>query len=333
MSDPIFIPLIFPTPEFINLSYSPKNIPTLKGKGIFDNGATNNEIPEATVDEKGIRLEFAQFGHFDSFDIIRSMTSMVGVADADLPTPIATGLKSMYYVDTSIVSGPHHYFYKVRVWRGEQSFVSDEISVYAMLQRNYVDLSVEDGVLINKGDTSWENFRGVQFIEDYMLFNAATSSDNTSYLQSSDTFNWSGDWEFEAEIMRVTTTSATGTIFSNNNTTGSAQTGSCWIYVGPTSGSTATVRNRFHIGGAISDFGTVDVPVSSYQKVKMRKQGLVVSSFINDVLTNSFNITAAQQAALNIDRGPMNIGNNIINQESGQFVGRIKWLTIKNLIL
>lgn len=281
----------------------------------------------------GVRLEFAQFGHFTSFDVIRSMVSMASVADADLPTPIATGLKSMYYVDTSIISGPHHYFYKVRVWRGEQSFVSDEISVYAMLQRNYVDLSVEDGVLINKGDTSWTNFRGVQFIDDYMLFNAATNSDNTSYLQSPDIFNWGGDWEIEAEIMRVTTTSATGTLFSNNNTTGSGQAGACWLYVGPTSGSTSTVRNRFHIGGEVSDYGTTNIPVDSYHKVKIMKQGLVIRSFIDDVLTNSFNITAAQQATLNIDRGPMNIGNNIINQQFGQFVGRIKWLTIKNLIL
>ena len=53
----------------------------------------------------GIRLEFAQFGHFDSFEIIRSMTSMVGIADADLPAPIATGVKTMYYVDSNVVMG------------------------------------------------------------------------------------------------------------------------------------------------------------------------------------------------------------------------------------
>lgn len=76
----------------------------------------------------GIRLEFAQFGHFDSFDIIRSMASTVGVADADLPAPIATGLKSMYYVDASVVHG-QVYYYKVRVWRGSTSFVSGEIVI------------------------------------------------------------------------------------------------------------------------------------------------------------------------------------------------------------
>jgi len=79
----------------------------------------------------GIRLEFAQFGHFDSFDIIRSVNSMAGVADVDLPTPIVTGLKMMYYVDSNVVKGAI-YYYKVRVWRGTTSFVSDEIDTYAI---------------------------------------------------------------------------------------------------------------------------------------------------------------------------------------------------------
>lgn len=78
----------------------------------------------------GIRLEFAQFGHFDSFDIIRSIASMVAIAEADLPTPIATGLKSMYYVDLNVVRG-QTYYYKVRVWQGSVSLVSSEITAIA----------------------------------------------------------------------------------------------------------------------------------------------------------------------------------------------------------
>lgn len=80
--------------------------------------------------ESGIRLEFAQFGHFDSFDVIRSMVSMASVADVDLPTPIATGLKTMYYVDADVVEGLT-YYYKVRVWRGSEFLLSDEISIKA----------------------------------------------------------------------------------------------------------------------------------------------------------------------------------------------------------
>ena len=78
----------------------------------------------------GIRLEFAQFGHFDSFEIIRSMTSMVGIADADLPAPIATGVKTMYYADSNVVRG-NTYYYIIRVWRGASSFISSELVVIA----------------------------------------------------------------------------------------------------------------------------------------------------------------------------------------------------------
>ncbi len=77
-------------------------------------------------------LEFAQFGHFDSFDVIRSSTSMIGLADHQLPTPIATGLKTMYYVDSSVVENAV-YYYKFRVWRGAESLVSDEVKVYASI--------------------------------------------------------------------------------------------------------------------------------------------------------------------------------------------------------
>lgn len=84
----------------------------------------------------GIRLEFAQFGHFDSFDIIRSLTSMNGLADNQLPQPISTGLTSMYYVDSSVIEG-QAYYYKVRVWRGLESIISDEIQCIAVSTINY----------------------------------------------------------------------------------------------------------------------------------------------------------------------------------------------------
>lgn len=128
MSVYAFIPTILPNPKYPNFSVVHSS---LKAIGLISSGAANNEIPTSTVDEQGIRLEFAQFGHFDSFDVIRSMTSMVGVADIDLPIPIATGLKTMYYVDANVVEGLT-YYYKVRVWRGISKFVSAEIEIAAI---------------------------------------------------------------------------------------------------------------------------------------------------------------------------------------------------------
>ncbi|MEX5287321.1 discoidin domain-containing protein [Acinetobacter towneri] len=79
----------------------------------------------------GIVLECSQHGDFDSFDVIRSLTSMNGVSDSNLPLPIATGLLTMYYVDTTVVEGGT-YYYKFRVWRDGAALVSDEVKVLAI---------------------------------------------------------------------------------------------------------------------------------------------------------------------------------------------------------
>lgn len=78
----------------------------------------------------GIRLEFAQFGDFDSFDVIRSTSSMSGIADVDLPSPIVTGLNTMYYIDTGIVEN-QKYYYRVAVWRDGIKSVSEQITSWA----------------------------------------------------------------------------------------------------------------------------------------------------------------------------------------------------------
>ena len=49
----------------------------------------------------GIRLEWAQFGDFDSFDVLRSGSPMDINA---LPSPLVTGLPTMFYVDTELLS-------------------------------------------------------------------------------------------------------------------------------------------------------------------------------------------------------------------------------------
>ena len=77
----------------------------------------------------GIRLEWAQFGDFDSFDVIRSDAPMDINA---LPSPIATNLLTMYYVDTTVVEGAT-YYYRVVAWRDGASKLSGEIELKALL--------------------------------------------------------------------------------------------------------------------------------------------------------------------------------------------------------
>lgn len=75
------------------------------------------------MDMGGVRLEFAQFGDFDSFTIYRSTTPM---DIASLPAPIAAGLTTMYYVDSTIVD-EQSYYYRVGVVRDGVELVSDEM--------------------------------------------------------------------------------------------------------------------------------------------------------------------------------------------------------------
>lgn len=73
-------------------------------------------------------LEWGQYGYFDSFDVIRSGSSMVGITEANLPSPIATNLKNGYYVDNTATLGVT-YFYMIRTWRAGVSHLSDQIEI------------------------------------------------------------------------------------------------------------------------------------------------------------------------------------------------------------
>lgn len=112
-----------------------------------------------------IRLEFAQFGDFDSFDIHRSTTSMTDINN--LPVPITTNLKSMFYVDDNVTQGVT-YYYRVTVWRDGNKAVSDEVIVIAQ-----------------QGDQYWN------YVSSLLHFNGANNS--TSFIdQKSNTWTRNG---------------------------------------------------------------------------------------------------------------------------------------------
>lgn len=73
----------------------------------------------------GVRLEFAQFGDFDSFNVYRSSESM---NENNLPQPIATGLTSMFFIDTGVEAG-RTYYYRVAAIKSLDVSVSDEVII------------------------------------------------------------------------------------------------------------------------------------------------------------------------------------------------------------
>lgn len=105
----------------------------------------------------GVVLEFAQFGNFDSFDIIRSTSSMMTIPDHLLPAPIATGLTTMLYVDTAVIENTM-YYYKARVWRSSESVVSDEIQVLAVLAYRYLRI----WITADNGQDQYTEFQEIE---------------------------------------------------------------------------------------------------------------------------------------------------------------------------
>lgn len=174
---------------------------------------------------EGVVLEFAQFGDFDSFDVIRSPTSMAALADNALPAPIATGLKTMYYVDNTVTLGGT-YYYKIRVWRGAEFQVSDEIMVVAIsdvpFEKVVALLNFEEGLVDVTGKRTWTSTDAnvVKVIDTDLMFGSkalsilGTTLGKYIYTEDSNDF-WFGveDFGIEASI-RLASTDSFHTILS-----------------------------------------------------------------------------------------------------------------------
>lgn len=150
----------------------------------------------------GIVLEFSQHGDFDSFDVIRSLTSMAGLSDSQLPSPIATGLLTMYYVDTAVVEDAT-YYYKFRVWRDGISLVSDEVEVIAQYH--------DPNILINMPFSNNINNVGKYADLPVQVVGSASIQDGCLYIPTGSYLKLntsgysafdvgSGDFEFGVEV-------------------------------------------------------------------------------------------------------------------------------------
>ena len=138
----------------------------------------------------GIRLEWAQFGDFDSFDVLRSDSPMDINA---LPSPIATGLPTMFYADTAGEEGAT-YYYRVVAWRDGISKVSGEIQVKAQAGdehwNNVVGLLNFDESLTDQTGRIWTANSSPAFAAG--KFNKALQlSGNALYTPYNSDFDWS----------------------------------------------------------------------------------------------------------------------------------------------
>lgn len=164
----------------------------------------------------GIRLEWAQFGDFDSFDVLRSGSPMDINA---LPSPLVAGLPTMFYVDTAVIEGAT-YYYRVVAWRDGVSKISSEIMVKAQAGDEYWD-SVMSLLHFDAADNStvftdetgrrlWNELGGTKIKTDQSVFGGSSvyfngSSSLTSGLSSGFAYD-TGDftWELFARLSKVT---------------------------------------------------------------------------------------------------------------------------------
>lgn len=167
----------------------------------------------------GLRVEFAQFGDFDSFAIYRSDTPM---NISSMPAPIATGLSTMYFVDTSAIVG-RSYYYRVSVLRDGDIEISDEafikvttsvLKAFKWVRLTNIITRLEQPVRDPVEIVFYDKSRASLITTSNKAFSAATLSGNpasnafdnnlntlvysdTSYNQSN-ILNWHIGYEFAA---------------------------------------------------------------------------------------------------------------------------------------
>lgn len=232
----------------------------------------------------GIRLEFAQFGHFDSFDIIRSMTSMVGVVDVDLPTPIATGLKTMYYVDSNVVES-QTYYYKVRVWRGTTSLVSDELSVYAYTEKLLVFLPLTTGITdYGSLGLTWNKQGNITHSSDGAYFDDSVASWIKQTIH-----DFGPTYKLSIEFKRISGISVYSPLvhFTENLVFGdlgfSSGTSSAW--------SPFIDKIYAELNGVSTDATSQTISNDAWYKLTVQRSGLNIKIYVNDVLGLDINLT------------------------------------------
>ena len=100
------------------------------------------------------KLEFAQFGDFDKFTIYRSLSP---IETNNLPIPLVTNIKTMFYVDNAIEVG-RDYYYLVACHRGDAVQYSTSV-LYAFPLVAATNLSLVSSPNGNEQDliVSWSN--------------------------------------------------------------------------------------------------------------------------------------------------------------------------------
>lgn len=241
----------------------------------------------------GIRLEWAQYGDFDYFEVVRSNEAMDSLA---LPDPIVTGLTTMTYFDGGVVQNIA-YFYRVVAVKGESRVVSEEIRAVASSDQYRSNVAtllfLNNGLLEQVSSTNFiwgDQSKPVPFVdskfEKSLSFDGAVGKFVYDPRTQNAATNLSGS-AFTIEFFAKIETNSTGThvVLSFGSATGSTQL-SWWVslnigsfgFVQSTNGSGGSTQS---VSGAMP--GNID-PLSDYIHYAISKDtSSIVRLYINGV--------------------------------------------------
>lgn len=254
-----------------------------------------------------VRLEFAQFGHFDYFKIYRNLAS---TNIEDLGQPIGTS-STMYYED-STVEPNLSYFYRIGVVRDSVEEFSDEIIVVAS-QFTTVALLKFDGNLNDETGKFYASVGTTSFGSDingqYAIF-----SGNYIYTNHSSDFDFTNDFRVEvhAKFLSLPSNAACSFIGTYLNNDG-------WVLQFRNDEGKGN-RLRFSIGDTIyADFAFTPTLNQLYRFKVERLDGYIVCK-VDDVQVGSSvylpnNIEANVSSTLNI--GVLKYNSSVIQVFNG----------------
>lgn len=282
-----------------------------------------------------VHMEFAQFGDFDSFDVFRSDSP---INTSSLPTPIATGLLTMYYEDDTVINGMT-YYYMVRVNRAGESLLSEEIAVSTTVSgaddiyfSNVVSLIHfdnydNDGNIKDEiGLVSWRSNGALTTLtSDQVKFgtkslyinNVTTSGSNGSYITTispTDIFSFGATDSFTLEFFFMKTSiNGNACMVAFNNAAG----GGRWAFF---CRSGDVIKPAIYDGATFID-QTTQIPLNTWVHFAFSKDGLD-----NYLFLNGKRMQMTTKATTGYAQANITIGNNGILNET--FTGYVDELRI-----
>ena len=290
----------------------------------------------------GIRLYWAHFGTFDSFEIMRSSAPM---SDNALPSPIATGLVKMTYLDTTVVPNDT-YYYRVAVINDGVRAVSQDIVAIATESDKYTDnvvvlLYLKQTFFDEKTKTNFAKFGtagDMTFVES--PFEWSLALDGSKWLTQTSAGTPLSNKSFTIDFFAKQSASNTagGIILSAGS--GSDERLSWWVSVRPNSlgwaqyldgsgGSGVSARKAF-IGGPLVQeqyihyaiTRTAEGSMSFFANGRYLGTSQVAASFntANPLITIGRLEYPAYNSAFRGEIGPVRVTEGVIRYEDEDFI-------------